>query len=127
MVRRLARWRLAHTTLRAAPISSAWAQRERDTNHSCWPDYFQLSVGGLYAGTLGSSERYFFQQGGTVTANGVMLGYRYESASRVFFHLYFAPILFQNRNTETPCLDCPIPLDRNAINPSGGIGAGIAF
>ena len=56
-----------------------------------------------------------------------MLGYRYESASRVFFHLYFAPILFQNRNTETPCLDCPIPLDRNAINPSGGIGAGIAF
>jgi hypothetical protein len=57
-----------------------------------------------------------------------MLGYRYQSASNVFLHLYFAPILFQNRNTDAQCLECPIPLDRSsAIAPWGGVGAGIAF
>jgi hypothetical protein len=57
-----------------------------------------------------------------------MLGYRYQPTnSKLFVHLYIAPMLNEQREVKgNTCLSCPI-LDRNAIAPTGGIGAGWNF
>jgi hypothetical protein len=56
-----------------------------------------------------------------------MFGYRYQPTnSKLFLHLFFAPIVNQDREVKgNQCLTCPIS-DRS-IMPTGGIGAGWSF